>query len=115
MSEPEMDEDGYPTEETLSVVTKWEGDFTELLKYVSKAWRYYPDYWTEKDGVSRIFEEPVRRYHISTAGWSGNESLISALRRNRVFWMMHWEQSNRGGHYIFEIRKENPDAQTKAG
>jgi hypothetical protein len=40
---------------------------------------------------------------LHTFGWSGNESIVDALDKNVLFWMTCWEQSNRGGHYKFEI------------
>jgi hypothetical protein len=94
--EPEFDEDGYPTEDTLSAIEKWNcvgrQAKLDLLEYVRKAWRY-PDYFSIEDDD----------YHISTAGWSGNEDLIRAMRDNFLFWGMCWVQSRRGGHYIFEV------------
>jgi hypothetical protein len=45
----------------------------------------------------------VQRFDISTAGWSGNESLIRAMEKNSFMWATTWVQSRRGGHYIFEI------------
>jgi hypothetical protein len=79
--------------------TDWPG----LLAYVRERWAYADaGYWSEEDAVDNIMSKPVRRYHISTAGWSDNEWLMSAMEKNCVFWAMCWVSSRRGGHYVFE-------------
>jgi len=65
----------------------------ELMMYCCKAW------WNRET----LWERTDRTYSISTGGWSGNESIISALMNNQVFWAMCWVSSRRGGHYEFEI------------
>lgn len=98
------DEDGYPTEAELEKIRMWNHptnnwrpkfDFTGLLDYIRGLWKY-DDYFQGPD-VNGI-------YHISTGGWSGNESLMSALEEDVLFWMMCWQKSERGGHYEFEVR-----------
>jgi hypothetical protein len=82
------------------------GDWPELLAYVRARW-YLADWgWTEENAIDDISARPVRRYLISTAGWSDNEWLMSALEANCLFWVMCWVQSRRGGHYIFEIPEQ---------
>ena len=44
---------------------------------------------------------------MATGGWSGNESIISSLQDNIMFWSMYWESSHRGGLFIFRIPKKN--------
>ena len=80
---------------------EFEGDARELLASLREAWMY-PTYWDEEDGVD-ILDRPVHRYHVSTAGWSGNESLIEALRNHWIFWMRFWVEERVGGHFIFEV------------
>ena len=111
MNEPTFDSDGYPTDETLEAIEKWPirnfTDVNELLVFIRKAWRY-PDYWTTDKRRSREWKNaPLRRlHHVSTGGWSGNESLIYAAERNFLFWGLAWVQQRRGGHYIFEVRDQ---------
>ena len=104
MTEPEI-EDGYPTEATEKFIASWPNymQFRELMEYVKKAWRYADWGWSEEETT-----DGGRRYSISTAGWSGNESLIGALQDNRMFWMLCWQESRRGGHYVFEVRALAP-------
>lgn len=94
--EPEFDADGYPTAGMLSKIATWPGgkhpDWSDFFAYIKAAWAYAEaGYWKEKDGV----------YELSTAGWSGNESIIDAMEKNFVFWPLMWHSSTRGGHYIF--------------
>lgn len=98
-----MDEDGYPTEEELEAIRSWEvkdiqRDFHGLFDYLKYRglWKYAESgYWKEeiKDGK--------HEYHLSTAGWSGNESIILAMQQNYLWWSLFWLSSNRGGHYVF--------------
>lgn len=38
---------------------------------------------------------------IITGGWSGNEDIINTLSET-MFWMLHWQKSERGGRYTFK-------------
>lgn len=91
-----LDDDGYPTDEFLNHVAAW--DFRKghdsLLQYAMKG-HIYPNY------RSRVVEDGRAVWRISTGGWSGNESILAALQENRMFWMVCWQESRRGGHYVF--------------
>lgn len=90
-----LDDDGYPTEEALNRITEWPWRETlRMLEFVRELWRY-PNFWTQQGD----------RLCISTGGWSGNESLIAAMRKNVVFWKLCWHQSTRGGHYEFDLSR----------
>ncbi len=103
-----MIDNDYPSEETLERIKNWPQQldtFAALLEEVKAAW-WMPSWgWHEEDALDML-DRPIRRYSISTGGWSGNESLIGALQDNHMFWGLCWVQSRRGGHYIFEIRKD---------
>ena len=101
---PELDAQGYPTEKTLSTIRGWRGSYLELMGYVNLAW-WSPDWgWREiivenDSGIAEI------HYDISTGGWSGNESLISAMQDYSEFWREAWYSTRRGGHYGFRLKK----------
>lgn len=92
--EPTFDASGYPTDETEREITEWtyEQGYHSLMAYVCRAWKYPTAFSIEGD-----------EYRLSTGGWSGNEQLIGALERNRVFWALCWKSSNRGGHHVFTV------------
>lgn len=94
--------DDYPTEEELDTIKAWKADdLSGMMEYVKSHWKYADDgYWTETGWGENDIE-----YQISTAGWSGNEDIIYAMRQNYVWWSLFWYQSNRGGHYIFKRMK----------
>jgi hypothetical protein len=95
----EIDDDGYPSDAALERIAQWpHTDFAGLIAYVRTLWWGPPNYW-EQDG---------RALSISTAGWSGNESIIGALQRNTMFWLMCWQSSRRGGHYEFQLPEPPP-------
>ena len=95
-----MNTDGYPDENELNTICNWviksKKDCKALLDYIYDLWKYADcGYWSVNDDKDM--------YSISTGGWSGNESLISAMMGNHVFWMLCWYSSRRGGHYEFNV------------
>jgi hypothetical protein len=99
-----LDEDKYPTDETERRVRFFKGDVRVLMAAIKEVWAYADGYWTEKDEPDDFFPDKiVHNYYVSTAGWSGNETIIGALENNLMFWMCFWRESRRGGHYIFEV------------
>lgn len=102
----DLDEDGYPTEFALGKIRDWDiMDSKGWFDYIFSIWNFESYRWTE-DGEDEIHKKPVTKYYLSTGGWSGNESIIGAMQENRMLWFLTWVQSNRGGHYVFYIRKE---------
>ena len=102
-----VDEDGYPTDRALEVIEKWHwDDIPGWFKFIEGLWAYHDFGWNEKDEPHDWDKDKiVHRYYISTAGWSGNESIIRAMQRNEMMWHLNWVQSRRGGHYIFELKE----------
>ena len=101
MKEPTFDSDGYPTEETLETIRKWDhtDNFRILMEYIEKAWRYSDTYFEKLLDI----ENNNWIYTLHTFGWSGNEDLIGAMKQNTLFWMLSWLESRRGGHYKFMV------------
>lgn len=89
-----FDDDMYPSEEALQKIRNWEvgneNDFHDLMNFCKRLW-YSPDYFCQEDDA----------YHLITCGWSGNESIISAMKSNHMFWLLYWALSERGGYFIF--------------
>lgn len=85
--------ENYPTENELEIIRKWDAmDFIGLMEFIHSIWAFEAWGWKQDN----------EKYYVSTGGWSGNESIIEAMQDNYVWWAMYWEQSNRGGHYIFQ-------------
>jgi hypothetical protein len=103
-----MDEDGYPTEETLEKIRTWEiktgKDWTAAFDYIESLWMY-PEYFRKGKRRTRAWKGgPLERtYEISTGGWSGHESIISAMEENFMLWVPTWSNIRRGGHYTFRV------------
>ena len=109
-----LDDDGYPTDDALEIVKLWHWDDARgWFKFIENLWAYRDWGWKEKDEPhewedhKQYKDKTVHRYYISTAGWSGNESIIRAMQDNDFIWHLNWVQSRRGGHYIFELREFN--------
>jgi len=95
-----MDKDGYPTKYELNKITTWDflkKPITEFLEYIRQRWN-----WADI-GYFDLSGKRILKLQLHTGGWSGNESIISAMRDNWIFWMMCWQKSERGGHYWFRI------------
>ena len=103
-----MDADGYPDEMELKKIAEWSvsDGFNRLMEYVKGIWRYSDIGYWKRDRYGDSNE-----YHISTGGWSGNESIVIAMRENFLFWLLCWYQSTKGGHYIFRIPEYLDDKQ----
>lgn len=109
-----VNDDGYPTDDALEIVKLWHWDDARgWFKFIESLWAYHDWGWKEKDEPhewedhKQYKDKIVHRYYISTAGWSGNESIIRAMQDNDFMWYLNWVQSRRGGHYIFELREFN--------
>jgi hypothetical protein len=105
------DDDGYPTEAALDVIELWHWtDAKGWFKFIEGLWMYRNWGWSEYDAPHQWYKDKiVHRYDISTAGWSGNESIIHAMNHNEMMWHLNWVQSQRGGHHIFELKEFNDD------
>jgi hypothetical protein len=109
-----VNDDGYPTDDALEIIKLWHWDDARgWFKFIESLWAYHDWGWKEKDEPhewedhKQYKDKIVHRYYISTAGWSGNESIIRAMQDNDFMWYLNWVQSRRGGHYIFELREFN--------
>lgn len=101
---PLLDEDGYPTEYALLKVQKWPwADTKGWFDFIKSIWNMPSWGWHQ---VECNLGSPKIKYSISTAGWSGNESIITAMQKNNMLWWYTWYSSRRGGHYEFEINDE---------
>jgi hypothetical protein len=105
-----LDDDGYPTDAALDVIELWHWtDSKGWFKFIKSIWHLASWGWGEgEDDHEYKKDTKVHRYNVSTAGWSGNESIIGAMMRNEMLWHLNWVQSRRGGHFIFELH-EFPD------
>lgn len=109
MDEPTFDADGYPTDETLGRIRSWPvetaADMAAAMDFAGRAWSY-PEYW-ECDPDFIEPEWPTgshqRRYVFSTGGWSGNESIVSAIEANQMLQMIGAWSWRRGGHYEYRF------------
>jgi hypothetical protein len=98
-----MDKDGYPDEKELTTIINWDAlkDPIGLISYIQDIWAY-ADYF--------YYDFDTGRLEMHTAGWSGNEDIMEALRSNDMFWALYWMRSKRGGHYYFHVKiYEEPD------
>ena len=93
MNEPTFTGNRYPTEATLATIAKWSYPFDGLYDYLHAAWQ--SDY-------GRIFDKSDLT-HFVTGGWSGNESIIEAMRENQLLWSLCWQSSHRGGLTVMKF------------
>jgi hypothetical protein len=105
MQEELLDDDGYPTDAALDIIEMWDiMDPKGWFDFIKSIWHIASWGWSEGESAHEYKEDKmVYQYHISTAGWSGNESIITRMQANDMMWHLNWVQSSRGGHYIFEL------------
>ena len=103
-----LDEDGYPTDDAITIIEKWHwNDIPGWFTFINSIWHLASWGWTESNETDDMNpDKKIYRYYISTAGWSGNETLIRAMQNNDMMWTFTWFESQRGGHYIFERNLE---------
>ena len=92
--------DIYPRENELLAIKEWnflKKSIQDFLCEIKRLWHW-------EDWGYKLSGKRVLRLELHTGGWSGNESIIEALRDNFVFWTVCWIKSQRGGHYWFEIK-----------
>ena len=95
-----LDENGYPDEASLKAIEEW-----DILKQGVQGLLDLVEENTHlADWSISIAGKRVIRFEYHTGGWSGNEDVISALRRNILFFAVFWQKSTRGGHYYFKIK-----------
>lgn len=100
-----LDDDGYPTDDALTIIQNWHwDDIAGWFKFIENIWHLRSWGWSEGNTLDE-YGKDVYRYTISTAGWSGNESIIYSMQENGMLWHLTWVQSRRGGHYIFECKE----------
>jgi len=105
-----QDEDGYPTEAALEIISIWHWSEPKGWFDTIKSLWWMPDWgWKEQLAMDEITVKEEYSYYISTGGWSGNESIIAAMQKNEMMWHLNWVQSRRGGHYIFQLRELKDD------
>lgn len=111
-----MTENIYPTDEQLEKIKTWDiraQGLRELIDYVRFLWWMPERDFRLYQGRSYFFNEPVIKLALHTGGWSGNESIISALGANTMFWILYWRKSQRGGHYWFSFPRDRFKKQVK--
>jgi hypothetical protein len=101
-----FDEQGYPDDETLEVISKFnpfETPVSEIIAFLRDHWMY-EDFgyfeWCEEHAKNPCVKTMF--LHLHTGGWSGNESIITAMEKS-AFWLLFWCRTERGGHYTFEV------------
>lgn len=107
-----LDQDGYPTEDFLKTIEEFKDykNLETLFAEIKKAWAY-SSYFSgplddPPDEVKPLIwmEQDCKWYRLASAGWSGNEMIISALEKNPIVQALCWYMSARGGLHIYQVR-----------
>ena len=95
------DDDGYPSAYAHQLLKQWPfEDPMGWFHLAQKLWHF--QHYFE---ITESAEKWALR--VGTAGWSGNEGLLAAMKQNMPLWSDAWRSSRRGGHYEFEVTKES--------
>jgi hypothetical protein len=115
--DPELTEDGYPTDETLERIAN--APAREALELAERAWHW--DGWASRrlsDAEHRVVhadadDDSGEFVRFATGGWSGNESIVGALNENPMVRVMCWQLSARGGLHIYKLPKSSDSVETE--
>lgn len=103
-----LDEDGYPTEGALGLLSDWPwADPVGWLALAEQLWSY-PERFVRTEHPEYV------EYRMSTGGWSGNEGVLAAMQKNAVLWGTCWDESTRGGHTVFRLKRRGVTRPEKA-
>lgn len=103
--QPEFEDGDYPTDWTLDLIRRWPIEHTNRgLDFVADAW-HWPEFGVSRElrpeeAVVAHAEPGERHLRLATGGWSGNESIVAAMRENFAF-MCRWRLSGSGGLHIY--------------
>lgn len=106
----ELDDCGYPTDETLDSITLCaHQQIPDLLYKIKDIWAYnsYDISSEPPKDISSLVDKYDQKdtktwIRMATIGWSGNESIIAALEKNPYHYF-YWFASVRGGLHIYCI------------
>lgn len=104
--DPRFDADGYPTDETLEKIASFKGKPSLWLDLCAGLWNNtigsVHDYLSDEE--LHVVEGDTAEEHMkfTTGGWSGNEDIISAMRKNNPYWGVVWRMSVAGGVHVFK-------------
>ena len=108
---PTFDSDGYPSDETLALITYWYRNDgwtpTEFLEFCETAFNKHYGRWeiiNDYNKLSAFKEENFKALEIATGGWSGNEMIISVMEKT-PFWSVFWRASFSGGLYVLKLQQ----------
>jgi len=83
MNEPTFNSNGYPSEETLSTISEWGiSHYVKWIDFIKSAWDW-PDFISIRESQYKKVKGEVLT--LSTGGWSGNESIIGAMKINILY------------------------------
>jgi hypothetical protein len=96
-----IDEDGYPTDAALDRISTFTGTAEEMAGYIQSLMH---NGRAQLEDFVDDFQRPGKRLTLITGGWSGCESVISALQ-GTIFHLAGWESSFRGGKHTYSFSK----------
>ena len=89
------------SDETLEKITDFpwgkDGDVLDWLRFCAIQWN------TFFGSVKKYTENGEGVVEFVTGGWSENDAILSAMRRNGFLWMASWHSSYRGGRHKFSV------------
>jgi hypothetical protein len=101
VNEELISEDGCPTDAALDHISNFTGTAEEMAVYVQSLMH---NGRAQLEDFVDDFQRPGKRFILVTGGWSGCESVISALQ-GTIFHLAGWESSFRGGKHTYTFSK----------
>src|SRR5690606_11066638 len=97
----EIDDSGYPVEDSLRELVTSGHRFADVLEavrpYIEDAYGTY-----RINEVTDSMGDQVIEHRITTGGWSGIEEVLSVLE-GTIGWSLSWQSSHRGGLHVLHM------------
>lgn len=91
----------YPASEQLTDLATFTGTAQQYAETIRDLW------WPDGNGatITETVDDqgsPVVEVRLATAGWSGNEEIVSVIQQS-FFHAMFWHMSRRGGLHVYQV------------
>lgn len=87
-------------EHILSEIRNFKGKPKTWFVFIRENWSNKGT-WYEQEHFDESYGVNIHRYYVSMGKCPENETIVKAMQLNHDLWNQTWEQSQKGGYFIF--------------